>query len=118
MDDPNVLDWFDAHVADIRRNAYGPRILYSSLMAGLVLGLLAYVAGYLLRSTVPTEPLGLLADLLYAFGLALWTGVVIVVLVEVYPDVKRRQFREALDAYEAMRRDRQGSRRDRRQPRA
>ena len=61
--------------------------------------------GTCLRSTTPTEPVGLLADLLYTFGLALWTGVVIAVFVQIYPEAKRRQYVRWLDAYEAIRRD-------------
>ena len=47
------------------------------------------------------EPLGLIADLLYALGFALWTGVVVAVFVQIIPEAKRRQYKEALDAYEA-----------------
>ena len=89
----------------MRRDASGPRILYTTLVVGFVVGLIAYVVGYLLRSTTPTEPLGLLADLFYTFGLALWTGVVIAVFVQIYPEAKRRQYVRWLDAYEAIRRD-------------
>jgi hypothetical protein len=70
-----------------------------------VVGLAAHVAGYLLKASVTTEPLGLVADLLYALGYALWTGVVVVVFVQVFPEVKRRQYKQALDAYEAARRE-------------
>jgi hypothetical protein len=54
---------------------------------------------------VTTEPLGLVAELFYALGFALWTGVVVVVFVQVFPEVKRRQYKQALDAYEAAQRD-------------
>jgi hypothetical protein len=54
---------------------------------------------------VTTEPLGLVADLLYALGYALWTGVVVVVFVQIIPEAKRRQFKQALDAYEAAQRE-------------
>lgn len=67
----------------------------------MVVGLAAHVAGYLLKSSVTTEPFGLVADLLYA----LWTGVVVVVFVQVVPEAKRRQYKQALDAYEAAQRD-------------
>jgi hypothetical protein len=67
----------------------------------MVVGLATHVGAYVLRSSVTTEPLGLVADLLYAAGYALWTGVVVVVFVQVIPEVKRRQFKQALDAYEA-----------------
>ena len=42
---------------------------------------------------------------LYALGFALWTGVVVVVFVQVFPEAKRRQFKQALDAYEAAQRE-------------
>jgi zinc transporter ZupT len=70
----------------------------------LVIGLAAHAGGYLLKSSATTEPLGLVADLLYALGYALWTGVVVVVVfVQVFPEAKRRQFKQVLDAYEAAR---------------
>jgi hypothetical protein len=47
----------------------------------------------------------LAADLVYALGYALWTGVVVVLFVQVIPEAKRRQFKQALDAYEAAQRD-------------
>jgi hypothetical protein len=74
-----------------------------------VVGLAAHVGGYLLKSSVTTEPLGLMADLLYALGWAMWTGVVVVVVVvvfvQLFPETKRRQFKQALDAYEAAQRE-------------
>jgi hypothetical protein len=57
------------------------------------MGLAAHVGGYLLRSWVTTEPLLLVADLVYALGWALWTGVVVVVFVHVVPEAKRRQLK-------------------------
>ena len=99
--DPDVLVWMGEHLTEMRRSAYGQRLLYQSLAVGFVVGLAAHVGGYLLRSSVATEPLLLVAELLYALGFALWTGVVVVVFVQVIPEVKRRQFKQALDAYEA-----------------
>jgi hypothetical protein len=89
----------------VRRSVYGQRFLYWSLGIGFVVGLAAHVGGYLLGSSVTTEPLGLVANLLYALGWALWTGVVVVVFVQIIPEVKRRQFKQMLDAYEAARRE-------------
>jgi hypothetical protein len=105
LDDPRVLDWMEEHLPEMRRSAYGQRLLYQSLGVGFVVGLAAHVGGYLLGSEVTTEALGLVADLLYALGFALWTGVVVVLFVQVFPEVKRRQFKRTLDAYEAMRRE-------------
>jgi hypothetical protein len=96
-----VLAWVGENLPQVRRSVYEQRILHWSLGIGLVVGLAAHVGGYLLRSSVTTEPLELVADLLYALGWALWTGVVVVVFVQIFPETKRRQFKQALDAYEA-----------------
>jgi hypothetical protein len=105
LDDPRVQAWTEKHLPELRRSAYGQRLLYQSLGVGFVVGLAAHVGGYLLRPSPPTEPRGLVADLLYALGFALWTGVVVVLFVEVVPEVKRRQFKRWLGAYEATRRE-------------
>jgi hypothetical protein len=42
-----------------------------------------------LLAAAPTAPLGLVADLLYALGWALWTGVV-ALFVQLLPEWKRR----------------------------
>jgi hypothetical protein len=101
--DPDSLAWMEEHLAELRRSVYGQRLLYQSLAVGFVVGLAAQVGGYLLRPSPPTEPLGLVADLLYALGWALWTGAVVTVFVQVIPEVKRRQIKRTLDAYEATR---------------
>jgi hypothetical protein len=96
-----VLDWVGENLTQVRRSVYEQRLLHWSLGTGFVVGLAVYVGGYALRSSVTTEPLVLVADLLYALGYALWTGVVVVLFVQVFPEAKRRQFKQALDAYEA-----------------
>ncbi len=108
LDAPGAGEWFEKHRTELRQDAYGQRVLYQVLAAAFVVGLIAYIAGYVLRSTATTEPLGLLVDLLYSFGFALWTAAVVVVLVEIIPKVKRRQIRRALEAYEATRSDKAG----------
>ena len=100
-----ALDWVGEHLPEVRRSAYGQRSLYWALGIGFVVGLAAYVGGYALRSSVTTEPLGFVGDLLYTLGWALWTGVVVVVFLQVLPEAKRRQYKQALDAYEAALRD-------------
>jgi hypothetical protein len=96
-----ALAWIGEHLPFIRRSAFGNRLLYWSLAIGFVVGIAIHVAGYLLKSSATTLTLGLLADLLYTLGWALWTGVVVAVFVQVIPETKRRQFKQALDAYEA-----------------
>ena len=91
------------HLPELRRSAYGQRVLYQSLAVGFVVGLAAHVGGYLLRPSPLTEPLGVVADLLYALGFALWTGVVVVLFTQVVPEAKQRQFKRWLDAYQAVR---------------
>ena len=109
LDDPGVLAWMGKHLPELRQVAYGQRLLYQSLGIGFVVGLAAHVGGYLLKSSVATEPFGLLADLLYALGWAMWTGVVVVVFVQVIPEVKRRQIKRTLDACEAALREQAGA---------
>lgn len=101
-----LLKWVGENLTDVRRVVAGERVLSWILCVALVIGLLAHVAGYALRKSVTAEPLGLLADLLYALGHALWTGVVLVVFLQVLPEAKRRQYEEALDAYERAQVDR------------
>jgi len=97
--------WMGEHLTQMRQSAFGQRMVLWSLGIGFVLGLAAYVGGYALKASVTTEPFKLLADLLYALGFALWTGVVVALFVEVIPRVKQRQFKQALDAYEAALRE-------------
>jgi hypothetical protein len=107
-----VLTWVGEHLTQVRRSAYKQRLPHWSLRIGLVVALAAHVGGYLLRSSVTTEPMVLVADLLSAPGYAPWTGVVVVV-VQVVPEAKRRQFKRALDAYEAAQREQAGPSRKR-----
>jgi hypothetical protein len=105
LQDPRVLAWMAEHLPELRRSVAGQRILYWYLAVAFVVGLATHVGAYALRSWATTEPLGLVADLLYALGYALWTGVVVVLIVEVVPEAKRRQVVRALDATEAALRD-------------
>jgi len=103
--DERVVAWMEEHEAELKQSVSGQRILYWSLVISFVVGLAAHVGGYVLLSLLPTGLLGLLADLLHALGWSLWTGVVVVVFVQIIPEAKRRQIRQALDAYEALRSD-------------
>jgi hypothetical protein len=103
--DPRILARASEHLPALRRSVSEQRTLRWSLGIGFVFGLAAHVVGYLLRSSVTTEPLGLAADLLYALGYALWTGAVVVVFFQVVPEVKTRQIKRSVDAFEAALRD-------------
>ena len=96
-----LLAWVGENLTLVRRTASGERTLYWILGTGFVLGLAAHVGGFLLKTWVPTEPLLVVGDLIYTLGWALWTGAVVVVFVQIWPEVKRRQYKRALDAYEA-----------------
>src|SRR5262245_30166850 len=95
------LAWIGLNLTELRRSVSEQRTRYWTLWIGFVVGLAAHVGGYLLRLSATTELLGLLGDLLYTLGWALWTGVVVVVFVQIFPKAKRRQIMQALDAYEA-----------------
>jgi hypothetical protein len=99
--DPDARAWMRTHLADLRSSVAQHRFRNRLVWVGVVAGLIAHIAGYLLRTSGPAEPLGLAADLLYSFGLAVWTGTVVVVLIEIIPQAKERQILEAIDAYEA-----------------
>ena len=111
-----ALAWVGENLTEVRRSAFGQRVLYWSIGIGLMVGFAADVGGYLIKSSTTTEPLGLVGDLLYTFGWALWTGVVVVLYLQVFPQVKRRQYKGALDAYEAALREEAGARSDKASP--
>jgi hypothetical protein len=94
------------HLSELRRSVSEHRIRRQTLWTGLALGLAVHVAGFLLKSSAPGEPIAVLADLLYALGWALWTGVVVAALVEIIPKAKERQISRYLDSYEAALRSR------------
>ena len=96
-----LLAYVGEHLTLVRRTASGERPSYWILGIGFVVGLAAHAIGFLLKTSVTTEPLMLVADLLYALGWSLWTGVVVVFFVQIWPEAKRRQYQQALDAYEA-----------------
>jgi len=96
-----MLAWMGENLTVTRRHASGQRVFYWILGIGFVMGLAAHVGGFLLKTSATTEPLSLVADLIYALGWSLWTGVVVVIFVQIWPEAKRRQYKRALDAYEA-----------------
>jgi hypothetical protein len=103
--DPYIMAWAGEHLPNLRRSVSEQRVLRLSLGIGFLVGLAAHVSGFLLKTSATTEPLSLLADLLYTLGWALWTGVVVVVFFQVVPEAKTRQIKRAADALEAALRD-------------
>ena len=111
-----LLAWVGENLTEVRQTADGKRPVYWVLWTGLAVGLAAYVGGYLIKSSTTAELLGLVGDLLYTFGWALWTGVVVVVFLQIIPEIKRRQYKAALDAYEATLRGQARARNDEASP--
>ena len=110
--DPRALAWMEEHLPEFRQQASGQRPLYWILGIGFVVGLAAHVGGFLLRSSVTTEPFELVADLLYSLGFALWTGIVVGLFIQIWPEAKRRQLKQWLDTYEAALREKARAGRD------
>ncbi|MBO0870958.1 MAG: hypothetical protein J2P15_20595 [Micromonosporaceae bacterium] len=104
-----VLAWVGENMTLVRRSAFGQRTLYWSLGVTFAVGLAAHVGGFLLKSATAAQPLLLAADLLYGLGGVLWTGVVLVLFVEVFPRYQKRQWRRLHDAYLAAVGDRAGT---------
>jgi len=96
-----LLAYVGEHLALVRQTASGQRPMYWILGIGFVVGLAAHAGGFLLKTSVTTEPLALVADLLYALGWALWTSVIVVFFIQIWTEAKKRQYKQALDAYEA-----------------
>lgn len=103
--DEQAAAWMEEHLPELKQTVSGQRLPYQSLAIGFVVGLAAHVGGYLLLLSAQSGLLGLLADLLHALGWSLWTGAVVAVFVQVLPEVKRRQIKQAVEAYEASRRE-------------
>ena len=66
---------------------------------------LPVLQGVVIFGAIAIIVFSLVVDLLYALGLALWTGTVVVVLTEIIPQVKERQILDAIDRYEAIERE-------------
>jgi hypothetical protein len=99
--DPDAQKWMDRHIDELRKSVSERRLRYQVLWIGVAAGLVLYAIGYWLKASFSAGVLGLLADLVYTLGFSLWTGVVVVVMVEIIPSAKERQITRSLDAYEA-----------------
>ena len=96
------LRWAAQHLPQIRGWISGRRFLHDAMLTAVILGLIAHVAGYVLAVSGSGEPRGLVADLLSNLGVALWTGAVLVVFVQVLPDYQRRTAQRLIEQSEAL----------------
>ena len=110
FNDDWMVGWMDEHLPELKQAVSGRHLVYQSLIAGFVIGIAAHVGGYVLLLSAPGGFLGLLADLLHALGWSLWTGVVVVLFTEIFPQVKRQQVKQYVDAYESLKREKSNAR--------
>ncbi len=103
--DEKAQAWMDEHLEELEKSTSSRSMLYQSMVIAFVVGIIAQIGGYILLASGPKEPLGLFADLLHAFGWSLWTGVIVALFIQVIPEVKQRQIRQALEAYKALKRE-------------
>ena len=103
------LRWAAQNLPQIRGWIAGRRFLYDAMITTVIVGLIAHVAGYLLAVSGSGEPRGLVADLLSNLGVALWTGAVLVMFVQVLPDYQRRTALRLIEQSEALLREKNRS---------
>jgi hypothetical protein len=94
------LDYVAARLDELRRAVEGRTILYTWLLLAFLLGLIAHLAGYFIGTGASNTVVTLLAELLRSLGTALWTGCVLILFVQVWPDVQQRGARRKLALYE------------------
>ncbi len=81
---PEELDWWRSNIDYVRDMTSSDRILRGTLWATLLGGVLLQVVGWLI-------PVGRLSELVANVATALWTGAVLVGLLELRVRSKRRQ---------------------------
>jgi hypothetical protein len=94
------LTWIAGHRSELRRNVSERRYRSWILWLGLAIGLVVHIIGFQLKASTDGAAVAILAELLYALGFALWTGVVVVTLIDIIPAAKERQVSRWLDAAE------------------
>jgi putative copper export protein len=94
------IAWVASHLPEMRRRVAGNEILFWWIGITVVLGLIANIAGFLWASTATGTADQLTADLLRSLGTALWTGAVLVLLIQVVPNLQRRAAIRELRKYE------------------
>jgi hypothetical protein len=93
------LAYVAEHLPELRGRVLGDEIRYSFLILWLLVGLAANVVGFLWSTGAADDLSALIADLLRSLGTALWTGVVVVALIQFLPDYLKRMAVRQLDAY-------------------
>jgi hypothetical protein len=97
---PQEIAYLRQHRQELEAKVDEGRFDYWILAVAFVAGLVAHGLGYALRSGASGEPIAFLADLVYGLGLALWTGTVVALFVQVLPAIKRRQIKRYLRAFD------------------
>jgi hypothetical protein len=104
------LAYVAEHLPELRGRVAGDEIRFSFLILWSLVGLVANVVGFLWASGATDTLPALLADLLRSLGTALWTGAVVVALIQFLPDYLKRSAVRQLDAYAAAIDQRKGTR--------
>ena len=107
------LDYVAPRLNELRRAVEGRTILYTWLLLAFLLGLIAHLAGYFIGAGTSNNVVLLLAELLRSLGTALWTGCVLILFVQVWPDVQQRRARGLLAMYEKTLRERDARKKSR-----
>ena len=103
--DEQTEAWMEEHLPELRQSFQGSAFCtraLSSVSWSVWLLMWGDTCSYRRRRAGYSE---LMADLLHALGWSLWTGAVVTVFVQILPEVKRRQIKQSVDAYEALRRE-------------
>ncbi len=101
------LNYVAPRLDELRRAVEGRSILYTWLLLAFLLGLIAHLAGYFIGVGTSNNVVALLAELLRSLGTALWTGCVLILFVQVWPDVQQRRARRLIALYEKALRERE-----------
>jgi hypothetical protein len=101
------LDYIAPRLDELRRAVEGRTILYTWLLLAFLLGLIAHLAGYFIGAGSSSNVVTLLAELLRSLGTALWTGCVLILFVQVWPEVQQRRARRLIAVYEKALRERE-----------
>jgi hypothetical protein len=101
------LDYIAPRLDELRRAVEGRTILYTWLLLAFLLGLIAHLAGYFIGAGSSNNVVTLLAELLRSLGTALWTGCVLILFVQVWPEVQQRRARRLIALYEKALRERE-----------
>ena len=106
---PDELDWARDNLASMRRTVQNNTVLYWTMIATFIVGLIAYFLADAMSTQTLLLPAGwradLIADLLYNLGVTLWTSVVLVLFLEIVVEYQRKRWQRYIRLVERVLRD-------------